>query len=108
MPLCVLQALELYGINLPARGLQLNMRQTQDPRGSSRSKVSDKLVSQPATDNTSSLPNFDRSAGARILARSFYKELRSSGYTPKQLLALSTELIDLITQDLQADRKGAA
>jgi hypothetical protein len=92
----------------PARGLQLNTRQAQDPRSSSRSKVSDKLVSQPATDNTSSLPNFDRSAGARILARSFYKELRSSGYTPKQLLALSTELIDLITQDLQADRKGAA
>jgi hypothetical protein len=73
--------------------------------------VSDKLVlqpGQPATDSTASLTNLDRSAGARILARSFYKELRSSGYTPKQLLALSTELIDLITQDLQAERKGAA
>jgi len=49
----------------------------------------------------------DRSAGARILARSFYKELRSSGYTPRQLLALSTELIELITQDLQKDRREA-
>jgi hypothetical protein len=54
----------------------------------------------------------DRSAGARILARSFYKELRENGYSPKQLLALSTELINLITQDLQRERrdglKGAA
>jgi len=43
----------------------------------------------------------DHSAGVRILARSFYKELRSSGYTPKHLLALSTELIELITLDLR-------
>ncbi len=70
--------------------------------------MSDKLVSQSATDSTANLTNLDRAAGARILARSFYKELRASGYTPKQLLALSTELIDLITQDLHADRKGAA
>ena len=68
--------------------------------------MSEKLTSQPAT--TANIPSFDRAAGARILARSFYKELRENGYTPKQLLALSTELIDLITQDLQAERKGAA
>jgi hypothetical protein len=55
-----------------------------------------------------SISSLDRSAGARILARSFYKELRASGYTPKQLLALSTELIDLITRDLHNERKGAA
>ncbi len=70
--------------------------------------MSEKLATQSANNGTSSVAAFDRSAGARILARSFYKELRSSGYTPKQLLALSTELIDLITQDLQAERKGAA
>jgi hypothetical protein len=50
----------------------------------------------------------DRAAGARILARSFYKELRTSGYTPSQLLALSNELLDLITQDLQTQRQSAA
>lgn len=67
------------------------------------------------SDKIDTHPSFDRAAGARILARSFYKELRENGYTPKQLLALSTELIDLITQDLQAERtsdhravKGAA
>jgi hypothetical protein len=46
-----------------------------------------------------------RSAAARILARSFYKELRSSGYTAKQIVALSTELIELITLDLQKERQ---
>jgi hypothetical protein len=43
----------------------------------------------------------DDAQRVRILARSFYKELRSSGYTPKHLLALSTELIELITLDLR-------
>lgn len=74
-----------------------------------RSPVSEKLASDNVTNPaTASIPSFDRAAGARILARSFYRELRENGYTPKQLLALSTELIDLITQDLQAERKGAA
>ena len=75
--------------------------------------MSEKLVPQdgssPGADGAStSIPTIDRAAGARILARSFYRELRENGYTPRQLLALSTELIDLITQDLQAERKGAA
>ena len=71
--------------------------------------MSDKVTTQPAQAARTPAPlPFDRSAGARILARSFYKELRTSGYTPKQLLALSTELIELITLDLQAERKGAA
>jgi hypothetical protein len=70
--------------------------------------VSEKLAPQaPATDDATSSVSLDRSAGARILARSFYKELRSSGYTPRQLLTLSTELIELITQDLQKERREA-
>ncbi|HEY6911857.1 MAG TPA: hypothetical protein VI356_20945 [Myxococcales bacterium] len=68
-------------------------------------KVASEKVIAPAP---ASIPSFDRAAGARILARSFYRELRENGYTPKQLLALSTELIELITRDLQAERKGAA
>src|SRR5689334_24833124 len=47
----------------------------------------------------------DRSAAARILARSFYRELRENGYTARQLLSLSTELIELVTQDLQRERQ---
>src|SRR5437762_9359039 len=64
-----------------------------------RCTVSDNLPPK----NSASMPPLapDHSAGVRILARSFYKELRSSGYTPKHLLALSTELIELITLDLR-------
>jgi hypothetical protein len=75
------------------------------PRSTVSEKVSSEKIMTPAP---APIPSFDRAAGARILARSFYRELRENGYSPKQLLALSTELIDLITRDLQAERKGAA
>jgi hypothetical protein len=45
---------------------------------------------------------------ARILARTFYKDLRENGYTPNQILALSTELIDLVTRDLRGEREKGA
>jgi hypothetical protein len=41
--------------------------------------------------------------GTKILAKSLFKELRGSGYSPNQILSLSTELIDLVTQDLKGD-----
>jgi hypothetical protein len=40
-------------------------------------------------------------AADRIVARSFYTTLRENGYTPKELLAVSTELIELVTRDLE-------
>ncbi len=40
--------------------------------------------------------------GTKILAKSLFKELRGSGYSPNQILSLSTELIDLVTQNLKA------
>ena len=77
--------------------------------------VTDKLSTQNAAASANPVApaplSIDRAAATRILARSFYKELRESGYTPRQLLSLSTELIDLITQDLARERnevKGAA
>ncbi len=77
--------------------------------------MSDKLSTQAAAPSSPVMGAaplaIDRAAATRILARSFYKELRESGYTPRQLLSLSTELIDLITQDLARERaevKGAA
>lgn len=72
--------------------------------------MSDKIATETSKTSVPSatLHKFDRAAGARILARSFYKELRENGYSPRQLLALSTELIDLITQDLQNERKAQA
>ncbi len=40
--------------------------------------------------------------GTKILAKSLFKELRGNGYSANQILSLSTELIDLVTQDLKA------
>jgi hypothetical protein len=40
----------------------------------------------------------------RILAKSLFKELRGNGYSPNQILSLSTELIELVTQDLRSDQ----
>jgi hypothetical protein len=42
--------------------------------------------------------------GTRILAKSLFKELRGNGYSPNQILSLSTELIDLVTENLRADQ----
>ena len=41
----------------------------------------------------------------KILAKSLFKELRGNGYSPNQILSLSTELIDLVTKDLRADQE---
>ncbi len=38
--------------------------------------------------------------GTQILAKSLFKELRGNGYSTNQILSLSTELIELVTQDL--------
>lgn len=49
--------------------------------------------------------------GPKILARSFYRELREGGFTPTQILAASNELLDLVTQELReeaSEKEGAA
>jgi len=40
--------------------------------------------------------------GTRILAESLFKELRENGYSRNQILSVSTELIDLVTEELKA------
>ncbi len=46
--------------------------------------------------------------GTRILAKSLFKELRGNGYSPNQILSLSTELIDLVTENLRAAEEEVA
>ncbi len=46
--------------------------------------------------------------GTQILAKSLFKELRGNGYSPNQILSLSTELIDLVTEDLREEHAQAA
>jgi hypothetical protein len=42
----------------------------------------------------------------RILARTFFNQLRSSGYTPTQVIAVATELIELVTCDIREGDKA--
>jgi hypothetical protein len=41
--------------------------------------------------------------GAKILARTFFNQLRAGGYTPSQIIAIASELIDLVTCELRDD-----
>jgi len=54
------------------------------------------------------MPGMLDSKGTKILAKSLFKELRGSGYSTNQILGLSTELIDLVTQDLKDGHAQAA
>ena len=43
--------------------------------------------------------------GTKILARTFFTQLRAGGYTPNQILDIATELIDLVTNDLKEPKE---
>ena len=38
---------------------------------------------------------------SRILARTFFSQLRAAGYTPTQIIGVATELLDLVTVGLK-------
>jgi hypothetical protein len=42
----------------------------------------------------------NREKALQILSKSIYKELRGNGYEPKQIVALATEIISLVTTDI--------
>jgi hypothetical protein len=37
----------------------------------------------------------------RTLAKSFYRQLKSEGFSHEQIIELSTTLLDLVTKDIQ-------
>ncbi|WP_434380876.1 hypothetical protein [Melittangium boletus] len=37
----------------------------------------------------------------RLLAQTFFNQLRESGYTPMQVVGMATELLDLVTEDIK-------
>ena len=55
------------------------------------------MASTPAAP-ASALPN--REKAIQILSKSIYKELRENGYEPKQIVALASEIISLVTTDI--------
>jgi hypothetical protein len=42
----------------------------------------------------------NREKALQILSKSIYRELRENGYEPKQIVALATEIISLVTTDI--------
>lgn len=44
--------------------------------------------------------------GTKILARTFFNQLRAGGYTPNQIISIATELIDLVASDLRDSDKA--
>jgi hypothetical protein len=48
-------------------------------------------------------PAPNREKALLILSKSIYKELRENGYEPKQIVALASEIISLVTTDLDLD-----
>jgi hypothetical protein len=53
------------------------------------------------------VPSMLDDKATQILAKSLFKELRGNGYSPNQILGLTTELIDLVTKDLRETTHGA-
>ena len=45
----------------------------------------------------------EREKALKILAKSIYKELKSSGYETRDIVALSSELIGCITTEIKPD-----
>jgi hypothetical protein len=63
------------------------------------------LATQEAATTPAAAPNRERAL--KILSKSIYKELRQNGYEPKQIVALATELISLVTTDIKEDSRLA-
>ena len=59
------------------------------------------LAAREPTTTAQSLRAPDKSI--KILAKSLYRDLRSNGYDERQILSLSTELIDLLTAEIKEE-----
>ena len=55
-----------------------------------------------ATANTV-VPVISRERALKILSKSLYRDLRQNGYEPKQIVAVASELIGLVTSDINED-----
>ncbi len=44
----------------------------------------------------------------RLLAQTFFAQLRADGYTPTQIIGVATELLDLVTEGIKEGGKGIA
>ena len=56
-------------------------------------------------DQASELPRSERDKAVKIVAKSIFRELKGSGYDARQLVALATELISLVTAEMNEEKR---
>jgi hypothetical protein len=62
-------------------------------------------MSQALAQRETAATSTNRERALKILSKSIYRELRQNGYEPKQIVALATELISLVTTDIKEDSR---
>ncbi|MGZ3460916.1 MAG: hypothetical protein ACXU86_20705, partial [Archangium sp.] len=60
---------------------------------------------QPPSEDTSLSTD---KQGPRLLARTFFNQLRASGYTPMQIIGVATELLDVVSEGIKGEDKNVA
>jgi hypothetical protein len=66
-------------------------------------------MQEPMSNTTSSIPAAEPRA-LRILAKSVFRELKTTGYSRSDIVAFATEMLSLVSSDIRgeslADREG--
>ena len=57
------------------------------------------MYAVPTTSSSKTVNTSTR--GLSILARSLFRQMREQGYSPAQIIGLSSELLDLVSSDLR-------
>ena len=60
------------------------------------------------TSHSASAPESLLRSRNQVVARSFYRQLKSEGFSHRQIIELSAALIDLVTEDIRADEAPEA
>jgi hypothetical protein len=60
------------------------------------------------SDASSNSPSTSPPRALRILAKSVFRELKSSGYSRSEILAFATEMLSLVSTELQGGEATAA
>ena len=82
-------------------------RTSRDSSGPIREDTSVQNVhtekNQPDRNRGQAEPLIQRNRSVRILAKSIYRELKSQGYGDRQIVALATELLSEVTDEMSRD-----
>lgn len=60
-------------------------------------------MSQALATLENATPVMSKERALKILSKSLYRDLRQNGYEPKQIVAVASELIGLVTSDIKED-----